>query len=52
MIYCLLFYLSFMFNKIGEQLDYGEDICGLVLSIRPKTDTINISFFNFIIIIK
>jgi hypothetical protein len=28
---------------LGEQLEYGEDICGLVLSIRPKSDTINIS---------
>lgn len=27
---------------IGEQLDYGEDICGVVLSVRPKGDTINI----------
>jgi hypothetical protein len=27
---------------IGEQFEYGEDICGIVLSLRPKGDTLNI----------
>lgn len=44
-LYCI-FYLLFLFLKVlalvGDQLDYGDNICGAVLSIRFNEDILSV----------